>query len=66
MQKKNINMDEKHIYLSLAKKVVNKFIITRYRLFSIYYVYYSKNINKEKNIQININESLLVRTINDN
>jgi hypothetical protein len=59
-------MDEKHVYLSLAKKVVNKFIIARYRLFSIYYVYYSKNINKEKNIQININESLLVRTINDN
>jgi hypothetical protein len=47
-------MDEKHVYLSLAKKVVNKFIIARYRLFSIYYVYYSKNINKEKNIRTNI------------
>jgi hypothetical protein len=30
------------------KIVINKFIITRYRLQSIYYAYYVKKINKDK------------------
>lgn len=44
----------KNISQSLAKKVINKFMIIRYRLKSIYCVYSVEN-KQRKRIQFNIN-----------
>jgi hypothetical protein len=54
MQSKSIYEYTWKIYMSFPyKKVINKFMIIRYKLQSIYYVYFVEN-KQRKNIQFNI------------
>jgi len=48
MQKKYINMNEKYIALPHAKKTINKFMISKYRL-RVFIMSIMLKINKEKN-----------------
>lgn len=41
-----MNTHEKYISLSLAKKLINKFMIIRYRVQKIYHVYFVENKQK--------------------
>jgi hypothetical protein len=50
MQSKGMNMHEKYISQSLAKKTINKFMIIRYRLQSIYYVNFVENKQRKHTI----------------
>ena len=63
MQSKNMNMHEKYTSQSLAKKAINKFMIIRYRLQSIYYVYFVEN-KQRKTKKFNICNFLLIKYIN--
>jgi hypothetical protein len=50
MQSKSMNMHEKYTSQSLAKKAINKFMIIRYRLQSIYYVNFVENKQRKHTI----------------